>query len=266
VVSTPEAASRLATSFPELASRPIAIGPVGWDARDFATPLAPRPDDTFRIVHTGYLHTDLGRTQRRRERLRARLGGARDGVDILTRSHVYLVDAIDALLARRPELHGRLELWLAGVQSAADRDVAVGRGYVHMLGYVAHSTAVDLMRTADLLFLPMHDLGPGHRASIVPGKAYEYIASGRPILAAVPDGDARDILVEAGTADVCDPSEVARMTEILERRVDAFLAGEPSPVPAPGVAERYEYGRLARDLERFFERVVVGARGGSTDA
>lgn len=266
VMSTPEAASRLVTGFPELASRPITIGPVGWDARDFAAPVAARSDDAFRIVHTGYLHTDLGRTQRRRDRLRASLGGARDGVDILTRSHVYLVEAIDALLTRRPELHGRLALWLAGVQSAADHDVAAGREYVRMLGYVDHSRAVDLMRTADLLFLPMHDLRPGRRASIVPGKTYEYVASGRPILAAVPHGDARDILAEAGTADVCAPSDVSRMTEILDRRVDAFLAGEPSPALAPGVAERYEYGRLARDLEGFFERVIVGARGGSTDA
>jgi hypothetical protein len=259
VMSTTEAASRLVSSFPELAGRPVIVGPVGWDVEDFSAPVTPRSDPVFRVVHTGYLHTDLGRKQRSRERVRRWLGGARDGVDILTRSHVYLVQAIDALLERRPELHGRLEVWLAGVQTAADHDVAGGREYIRMLGYVDHSSAVDLMRSADLLFLPMHELSPGIRASIVPGKTYEYIASGRPILAAVPEGDARDILREAGTADVCGPSEVRRMTEILERRVDGFLANEPPPVPAGDVAERYEYGHLARELERFFDRLVLEA-------
>ena len=137
---------------------------------------------------------------------------------------------------------------------------------VEFMGYLSHAEGVQLILDADLLFLPLHKLPPGRRSTIVPGKTYEYVASGRPILAAVPHGDARDILAEAGTADVCAPSDVSRMTEILDRRVDAFLAGEPSPALAPGVAERYEYGRLARDLEGFFERVIVGARGGSTDA
>ncbi len=34
------------------------------------------------------------------------------------------------------------------------------------------------MRSADLLFLPMQNLPPGVRATIVPGKTYEYLASG----------------------------------------------------------------------------------------
>ena len=52
------------------------------------------------------------------------------------------------------------------------------------------------MRSADLLFLPMHDVPPGSRVGIVPGKTYEYLAWETPILAAVPDGDIAEILTE----------------------------------------------------------------------
>ena len=254
VMSTPEAASRLVHRFPELDSHRLTIGPVGWDREDFEAHEPRGSDgDVFRIVHTGYLHTELGRKQRRSARVRRLLGGSQAGVDILTRSHVYLLQAVDTLLERRPELRGRIEIHLAGVQSAADRDVSSKYAEVKLLGYLEHPDAVSLIRSADLLFLPMHDLPPGHRATIVPGKTYEYLAAGRPILAAVPDGDARDILLEAGSAFVCRPADSARMCEILSSRVDAFMAGEPAPVPDHRVVDRYEYDRLASELRTFFE-------------
>jgi glycosyltransferase involved in cell wall biosynthesis len=254
VMSTPEAASRLVHVFPELAAHPIAVGPVGWDRKDFAGPPPPRSDEVFRIVHTGYLHTELGRKQRRSAGVRRLLGGSQVGVDILTRSHVHLLEAVDELLDQRPELRGRVEIHLAGVQSAADHDVSAENVAVRMLGYVEHPRAVSLMRSADLLFLPMHDLPRGQRATIVPGKTYEYLASGRPILAAVPDGDARDILTEAGSAFVCRPTDVESMRTIVSGRVDA--AGEQFPGPDPRVVGRYEYNRLARELLSFFEAVL----------
>ena len=162
------------------------------------------------------------------------------------------------LLQQRPELRGRIELDLAGVQSPADHDVASATTDVRMLGYVEHPHAVSLMRSADLLFLPMHDLPPGRRATIVPGKTYEYLAAGRPILAAVPDGDARDILVEAGNAFVCRPADYEAMTEIISNRMDAFAAAESPTPPDPDVVERYEYGRLAREMAEFFDAVLAG--------
>ena len=256
VTSTREADCQLVRSFPELADRPRTIGPVGWDRRDFEADPPSRSDDAFRIVHTGYLHTELGRKQRRSARVRRWLGGSLEGVDILTRSHVHLLRALNALVERRPELRGRLELHLAGVQTAADHDVQRGAIDVRMLGYLEHPAVVSLMVSADLLFLPMHDLPPGRRATIVPGKTYEYLASGRPILAAVPDGDARDILAAAGTAYLCRPSDEAGMTDIVSRRFNALVAAEPDPVPDLDVVNQYEYGRLCSDLAAFFDSLV----------
>ena len=263
VMSTREAAQRLTDVFPELASRPILVGPVGWDRRDFESPPPTRPDDVFRIVHTGYLHTELGRDQRRSAWLRRWLGGSRDDVDILARSHVHLVEALDALFESRPELEGRVELHLAGVQSPIDQYVSGRRSPIRWLGYVDHTDAVALMRTADLLFLPMHGLPDGTRASIVPGKTYEYLASGRPILAAIPEGDAWDLLEEAGSASICRPTDVVAMTTILSERIDAFLAGKTTPAPKAQVVERYEYRRLAADLLAFFEAISKRAPSNS---
>ncbi len=87
VVTTHEAAVRIRETFPELGAKPIVTIPMGYDAADFVGPEPARSDDAFRIVHTGYLHTEHGHRQRRAAPLRRLIGGQNGSVDILTRSH-----------------------------------------------------------------------------------------------------------------------------------------------------------------------------------
>ena len=120
-------------------------------------------------------------------------------------------------------------------------------------GYLSHAESIQLMRSADLLFLPMQNLPAGRRSSTVPGKTYEYIASGRPILAAIPDGDAHDILTDRGES-VCRPDDVEAMMEIVGRHAHGSVNGSGPIVEAP---ERFEYRRLARSLAGIFKRMLA---------
>jgi glycosyltransferase involved in cell wall biosynthesis len=257
VMSTEEAVRRLRNRFPEFEGKRVVAIPNGFDASDFATPISERSDGKFRIVHAGYLHTALGLQLRRSKPLRRVLGGAVTGVDFLTRSHVFLVEAIDRLVARDPSARDVVELCLAGVLSPADRAVTGTSGVVRMLGYVPHDETLRLTRSAELLFLPMHELPDGVRAGIVPGKTYEYLATGRPILAAVPDGDAREILEEAGNALLCRPADIDCMVRALESELARFRAGLPAARPDPNVVERYEYRRLSASLAGVFDEVLA---------
>jgi glycosyltransferase involved in cell wall biosynthesis len=269
VMSTPEAADRLLSRFPELRSRPVQAIPNGFDQADFAGAVEPRRDGKFRIVHTGYLHTELGEQHRRRRFFRRALGGSASGIDIFTRSHVFLIEAINDLLARKPDLAHVLELHLAGVMNETDRAVAARCPVAKLHGYVSHAGSIELMRTADLLFLPMQNLPAGVRATIVPGKTYEYLASGTPILGAVPDGDARDILAEAGNAILVRPDDVAAMSAAIEDEIKRFHDGAEPRRPSPEVVARFEYQKLATDLARVFDTVLGGpsdAAGSKTSA
>jgi glycosyltransferase involved in cell wall biosynthesis len=257
VMSTDEAARRLLHEFPTLRGRPVLAIPNGFDDRDFETAPRPRGDDAFRLVHTGYLHTELGLEHRRRLALRRALGGSVDGLDILTRSHVYLLEAVTRLLERRPDLVGALEVHLAGVLTDADREVASRCAAVRLHGYVTHAESLELIRTADLLFLPMQNLPPGVRATIVPGKTYEYLASGTPILAAVPDGDARDILAAAGNARLCRPDDVEAMADAIAAALELHRAGQAPPEPDAEVVARFDYRVLARRLAQVFDEVIA---------
>jgi glycosyltransferase involved in cell wall biosynthesis len=257
-VSTPEAVQRLRAQLPELRGKPVVHVPNGYWAPDFEGSPAPCATSSFRIVHAGYLHTAMGYRQRRFRAVRSFLGGSLHQVDILTRSHIYLLEAIDRLLVERPDAASRIELVLAGVLSDADRSAAMGRDYVRMLGYCNHDETVRLLRTADLLFLPMHNLPPGIRATIVPGKTYEYLASGRPILAAVPDGDLRDMLASVDNAWICRPDDVPGMMDTLQALLDqSEAAQEGAHGRHTSLAAQYEYRALAHRLTQLFDTVLV---------
>ncbi|MGH9175715.1 MAG: glycosyltransferase, partial [Vicinamibacterales bacterium] len=216
-------------------------------------------------VHTGYLHTELGCRNAVAGLGRHLLGGGVPGVNILTRSHVYLLEAIDRVVAGNPALASQIELHLAGILSSSDVDASAGSTVVRTHGYLPHGETVNLVRCANLLFLPMHDLPAGKRATIVPGKTYEYLASGRPILAALPDGDARDLLTRAGTAFVCRPDDVSSMAEVIAGQVERVRTGGPAPLLRHGVLAPYERRNLTEQLARVFDAVVDGRAGATRD-
>jgi glycosyltransferase involved in cell wall biosynthesis len=262
VMNTPEAAIRVQRAFPEVADRVVSI-PNGFDARDFDGPLPDRTDRRFRIVHTGYLHTDQGYRLRKTRPVRRLLGGTQP-LDMLTRSHVFLLEALEELMVADRSFHDSIEVVLAGVTTALDRKIALESPVdVQLTGYLSHAETVALIRSADLLFLPMHDLPIGMRAGLVPGKTYEYLASERPILAAVPDGDARDLLTEAGNALLARPSDVAAMRDLIRAQVERWRAGESPPPPNAGVVARYERRELTRQLARVIDETAARALSGT---
>jgi len=227
IMNTPEAAAAVKSEFPSLRHKPVICIPNGFDSKDFISPAIPRAAGRFQVVHSGYLHTEDGLRLRSRSLYRF-LRGAEPGVDILTRSHAVLLEAVERWISQRPEVAHFVELVFAGKASSADRDLARRSGVaslVRFIDYVQHDESLDLIKGADVLFLPMQNLPPGKRSRIVPGKTYEYMATGRPILAAVPDGDARDFLERCGTALLCRPDDAAGMAAHLDRVYSAWKEG-----------------------------------------
>jgi glycosyltransferase involved in cell wall biosynthesis len=253
VMNTPEATAALGRRFPELRRRKVFTITNGFDADDFAGPAPERADGELRIVHAGNVFPVAARSGIRIGR--RLLGGSVRGLDVVTRSHVHLLSAVESLRASRPQLGDGVRVHLAG--SIDDRIRAALPPWVVAHGYVTHDETVALLRSADLLFLPMHDLPPGVRARIVPGKTYEYLAAGPPILAAVPDGDARDVLAEAGHAFLCRPADVAGMADAIAELAERARRGEPAPAADPDVVARYERRRLSAQLADVFDAVLA---------
>jgi len=266
VMCTDESALRVSSAFPELAGRIVTSIPIGFDRDDFPPERRePRDRDIFRIVHTGSLHTELGLRHRQTTRGRRMLRGSSLDVDILSRSPVFLLQAVEALLASEPELRGRIEVHLAGELTPGDRAAVDSYTFVRTPGLLPHAQTLSLMRSADLLFLPMHDVPQGRAAGIVPYKTYEYLAAERPILAAVPDGDTRRILSGIGHAVLCRPKDVDAMaaairTAVRRGPVEAVEDGMDSPALAP-YERRAAVAAIAHVLDEVLEGLAqdVGA-------
>jgi glycosyltransferase involved in cell wall biosynthesis len=261
VLNTPEARRVVLDRFLGLDPARVVTIPNGWDREDFTVEPEERTDGAFRIVYVGYSHVDIRR--KRTGLVGGRLAGSAPGLDALARSHVFLLDAVDALVDREPSLADRIEVHLAGGQDAPDARTAA-HPLVRMHGYVSHPEAVALMRSADLLFLPMQDLPPGVRTTTVPGKTYEYLAARRPILGALPDGDARDLVARLPDGHLCRPRDVACMAETIRRCLLEPRARAPLHAP-PGLLEAYERRELTGRLASVLDATIQGRppyRGG----
>ncbi len=251
VMNTPESARRVRELLP---GKRVGVVSNGYDPKDFAGGPVERGDGIFRIVHTGSLHTDFALAHRRFGKVRRALGGGVPGVDFLTRSHVYLLEALAQL---ETELRRPVELHLVGELTAEDEAALANAPVpVRRHGFLPHAETIALIRSADLLFLPLHDVGEGRRVSIVPCKTYEYLASGKPILAAVPDGDARDLLARCDTALICRPADVDGLARALGRELRRWRARIAAPQSNGTVAAAFEYDALTENLVAVYNEVL----------
>ena len=107
---------------------------------------------------------------------------------------------------------------------SSDREWAESLGLgdrLTLIPYAPRQRALELQRDSDALLLLIPDAG-GRGKGVLSGKVFEYLASERPILAAVPpDGAAADLLRETGAAVIAPPDDVealkAALVELHER-------------------------------------------------
>lgn len=232
IMNTPEAERRLRDTVGLSPTQRCTSITNGFDGRDYGIGDASNARNeckaSLRIVHSGYLHAELGLKQRRWRMLDRILGRSICGVRLLSRSHYYLIRGLElGLQAGREELRNVL-VDLVGVCSGVDKELVEGSKVAKQFrlhGYQEHHKCVDFVKGADLLFLPMHSIRKGHRSSIVPGKLYEYIATGRPVLGAVPPGDARDFLSAYGNVHLCDPEDSRGILQIILDCLQAKASG-----------------------------------------
>lgn len=207
--------------------------PNGFEPDAAAPEEAPDPDH-FRIAYTGTLS--------------------------LMEDAATLLEAIHDLLAGLPEARRRIRLDLAGPYDLEyeDRATALGlTGIVRFPGAVSHAEARALQRRADALVL-WKPRGEGYR-TMVPGKTYEYLDSGRPVLALLPAGDEAAALVRRAEGQVLPPGDRAQLARALETMYMAWKQGGRVPSRRPAWLAEYERAPLAGRLAKQLDALTGGA-------
>jgi len=222
----PGVAARYAEAYPDLAGGRAVTLPNGYDEDDFpAAGLDPGPPPArrrYRILYTGTWDADRP-------------------PDLILRALALLRDR---------GLGERIEARFVGLSRVDGPGLAAElglEGMVRFEGYLPHDRCTRMLREADLLWLDN-----GLERDYVSGKIFEYMASGRPVVAAAhPEGIAARWLREAGTATIVgrDPSEAA---DAIQEMVGALDRGR-RPLPREEAVRRFsrdrQTGLLARVLE-----------------
>jgi glycosyltransferase involved in cell wall biosynthesis len=174
----------------------------GFDTDDFpdATEIPIDTQGPLRLVHTGML--------------------------TLTRSAAGLLRALHLLAARRPELRDAFLVDLVGARESRNDALVAELGLadrVRLRGYVPHADAVAAQRQADVLVLIKHE--EERFRGLVPGKMYEYMGAGRPILALAPDCETADLVRDLGWGEVAPPDDPPAIAAALERLLQHKRAG-----------------------------------------
>ena len=164
----------------------------GFDQGDFVRGQTPQPsvgDGLVRIVYTGVWRPGYGLED--------------------------LYEAIRQLkVSGFTQLH-KLNVVAAGFAPGHARRLGVD-DVVQEPGPIPHSEAIDLMCNASLLYLSVPN-GFYAKASL-PGKLFEYIASGRPVLASVPpDSEVAAVLAKVGGALCVAPGNVQQLVDTLAK-------------------------------------------------
>jgi len=205
--------------------------PNGFEPAAGTVRAADPPDGTFALVFTGTL---------------AKMPGT-----------AVFLDALAAWLAARPDARARVRAVLAGPHEIEDETRAHALGLADVVAFpgpLAHRAARALQRRADLLLL-WKPAGAGYR-TMVPGKLYEYLDAGRPLLALIPEGEEASRLAREGGAERVDPDDRAALARALERQFDAWAQRGPAPDQRAGWIADHERAAIARRLAGLLDQVA----------
>jgi glycosyltransferase involved in cell wall biosynthesis len=226
-------ADAIVTAFDSIAEEMRALSPAGRmvtiangsDFDDFEG-MAYTPDERFRITHTGAFF------------------GQRDPKPFL---RAVADSGLDDVVIR-----------FVGGFRAADREYAESLGLedrVEVIPFVPRRRSLELQRDSEALLLIASEAG-GRGTGVIPGKVFEYIAAGRPILAAVPPGGAAAALIEEVGAGVVAPANDADALQAALRELhDRWQGGRLNFELAPEARDRVsrqarvaELAALVRDV------------------
>jgi glycosyltransferase involved in cell wall biosynthesis len=130
---------------------------------------------------------------------------------------------------------------------------------VEALPFVPRRQALALQRDSEALLLLVDD-AEGRGRTVLTGKVFEYLAAGRPILAAAPlDGEAAALIRETGAGTVVAPDDVdgirLALRELEQRWREGVLEPRPlSPERRAKLSRRFGAEQLAAFLRTLYAR------------
>ena len=207
----------------------------GYDEEDFVSLVLPeKRSDKFTITYSGLIYT------------KQQIVGFR-----------AFLEAVQQLCKTKKMDRSDFCFYLAGEadRNALDLIHRFGLGdSVRKDSFQAHSNVLQCNLNSDLLLLLVGD--EAKQKPVYTGKFFEYLRSGRPILALAPKGGAvARVLRETGHGEAFLSTQVGQIKAMILREYRKWQSGEPAELlHAPAIA-RFERKELTRQLAQTLDRV-----------
>lgn len=205
----------------------------GYDEEDFSGLQMPHGRmDKFTINYSGLLYTQQ-------------------------RSIDPVLRAIQQLRDEKKIDLSKLRFRVVGVSAQGNLEAAGKYGLAQVIestGYLSHQEALQANVDANLLLLLVGD-EPKFKP-VYTGKFFEYLRSGRPILALAPkDGAVDRVLRESGHGEACLSTQIPRIKAMILREYRKWERGEGlKPLHSP-VIGRFERKALTQRLAEVLENI-----------
>lgn len=213
------------TEFQAITDKPITVITNGYDT---ALIPAQQLDTKFTLAHIGSFLSE--------------------------RNPQILWTALQELLIEIPSFKADLEIKLIGAISqevlTSINEYALD-SYLNNLGYVSHSEAIVHQKKSQVLLLI--EIDSEDTRSIIPGKLFEYMVSGRPIIAIGPkNSDFAEMITETNSGVFFEYAEKEKLKQVIVTYYNQYLVGE---LKANGVGlQQYSRENLTKQLVQLLNK------------
>lgn len=224
----------LTNAYPFVAGR-ISVIMNGYDSEDFAK---------------GYQTFDSQNAQR--EKMLITNHGSFYGYELLE----AFLKALQEIFREKPELKEKIEVRFIGgwghkviKRLIAQLDL---KSNVKVMKYVEHSQNIRYLIDSDLLLLLIRPQKYAYSAKI-----FEYLASGKPILALVPpDGVAAELIRQTNSGLVIEPEDIQAIRQGILHFYALWEQGSLLPAVNWDIVQQFERSRLTQQLAQILDKVV----------
>lgn len=202
----------------------------------------------FHVIENGFDEGDFAQAP-------AYASSPNSRLELLNVGTIYGSSGFESILSAMEQLHAAStetapSLRHIGPVSSGQRQrlsALSALGALELTGVIAHDLIAERMVAADVHILTVPD-GAEDRPPNIPGKLYEQLRSGRPILFVGPESDTSKHILDSGAGWVFRADQrdavIAKLTELAEAKRAGTLR---SGAPAAGVVQ-FERRELTRQL------------------
>ena len=203
----------------------------GYDESDFETDSIKANSEKLSLLYSGTFYSESGPE--------------------------FFLKAVRFFLDEYPERRKQIELQFQGRLKKEYKSLIKELGLETMVndfGYMDHSKAVINLQNADVLWL-----NNGHKKNpeiITLGKTYEYMATKKPILALIPNGDTKEKLTQYEAAFFSDPENIESIKSGLVTIFEKWDKNE-FPQANSDFVEKFTHKNLSKELASIFNVISI---------